>query len=668
MRQQYSIHFSFPCIHCLLPIAYSLLIPTLSKAQKDFTLYSPDARTTITMHVADRLEYEVAMDGATILARSPLALTIDDKQLGIKPRLLKTDTLTVRRDWRPAVKQKFAVIADNYNERTLRFDGQYDVRIRAYNNGVAYRFITHFNKPQVTVQDETVRLNLPTADGALWAIEDSMFSHNERQFKNLKLSDVSTAKLASLPVLISLPNGAKALFSESDVQDYAGLWITGTGEQAIQGAFPRYPKSEVMIRDRDMKIGGREAWIALTAGERTYPWRALLTSRNDGELLTNTLIAQLAEPSRIADPSWIKPGKVSWDWWNYNNIDGVDFRAGVNTATYKYFIDFAATAGLQYIILDEGWSVPSNVLAAVPEVNMEELLAYAKQKNVGVILWVLWNALDRDLIPALDLYQKWGVKGVKIDFMQRDDQKMIQYYWKVASEAAKRKLLVDYHGAHKPDGLYITYPNVITNEGVFGMENAKWDSLKNIGPLHNVTIPFTRMVTGPMDYTPGAMLNAQKSDWVPIFNRPMSLGTRCHQLAMYVVYESPLQMLADAPSNYLREKECMEFISPVPSVWEQTVPLASKVAEYVSVARRAENGDWYIGAMTNWTERKLTLPTDFLQAGSSWKVMIWQDGINADRNANDFKRKEITIRAGESIDIQLAPGGGWAARLVKSDK
>jgi len=367
----------------------------------------------------------------------------------------------------------------------------------------------------------------------------------------------------------------------------------------------------------------------------------------------------LESPSQVQDTSWIKPGKVSWDWWNANNVYGVDFKAGINTETYKYYIDFAAKYGLQYIILDEGWYKLGNVLQVVPEINMEELTAYARQKNVGIILWVVWKTLDDQLIPTLDQYSKWGIKGIKVDFMQRSDQIVMNFYERVSRECAKRKMLVDFHGDQKPASMTRTWPNLINAEGVRGMEWSKWSA--DAEPEHNVTLPFTRMFLGPMDYTPGAMKNASKTNFAPIFGQPMALGTRCHQLAMYVVFEAPLQMLADSPTNYLREPEIMDFLGPVPTEWDDTKVLDARIADYILVARR--NGkDWWIGAMSDWTARDLNADLSFLGDGN-FTIDAYQDGVNADHAASDYKKTTSRVTKNDKLKIHLAPGGGWAARI-----
>jgi len=368
----------------------------------------------------------------------------------------------------------------------------------------------------------------------------------------------------------------------------------------------------------------------------------------------------LASPSQVKDTSWIRPGKVAWDWYNANNIYVVDFKSGINTQTYKYYIDFASKYGIQYIILDEGWYKLGNLLEVVPEMNIEELVAYGKQKNVGIILWMVWKTLDDQFQPAFDKFEQWGVKGIKVDFMQRDDQPVISFYHKVCREAARRRMLVDFHGAIRPATMTRTWPNLISTEGVRGLEQNKWSKLAN--PKHNVTLPFTRMFLGPMDYTPGAMMNSgSEKNFAAVFDRPMSLGTRCHQLAMYVVYESPLQMLADSPSYYLREPEIMEFLGPVPTVWDETKVIAGKIGEYVVIARR-HGQDWYVGAMTDWTARELEIDLSFLPAGN-YQMKAFQDGVNAERLGSDYKKVVTVVNKSTKLKISLAGGGGWAARI-----
>ncbi|HEV8188181.1 MAG TPA: glycoside hydrolase family 97 catalytic domain-containing protein, partial [Pyrinomonadaceae bacterium] len=413
--------------------------------------------------------------------------------------------------------------------------------------------------------------------------------------------------------------------------------------------------------DRDIRVTEAADYIAVTKGTRTFPWRIIGVAASDAELLTNQIVYLLAKPSEVTDTSWIKPGKVPWDWYNALNIYGVDFKSGINTQTYKYYIDFASKYGLDYIIIDEGWYKLGNLLEVVPAMNIEEVVAYGKQKNVGVILWMVWKTLDDQFLPALDQFEKWGVKGLKVDFMQRDDQKVINFYHKLCREAAKRKMIVDFHGAIRPATMVRTWPNLINTEGVRGLEWNKWS--KETTPEHNVTLPFTRMFLGPLDYTPGAMINSgAERNFAAVFERPMSLGTRCHQLAMYVVYEGPLQMLADSPSHYLKEPEVMEFLGPVPTVWDETVVLAAQIGDYVIIARR--NGrDWYVGAMTDWTARDFEIDLSFLPDGN-FQMTSFADGPNADRSGSDYKKSIQSVEKTTKLKIHLMGGGGFAARIT----
>ncbi len=638
-----------------LVIAFSAPTP----AQSSYDLRSPDNRIEVRIRTAPNLRYDVLLNGRPLQQDSTLSLDIDHTNLGVNPKVRSAKKRTVDQTLEPPVRQKFAKIREHYNELRLEMDGNYAVTFRAYNEGAAYRFETSLPQREVKVYGEEVKLNFAADNTTYFPQEDTMFSHNERKYLPQKLSQIASEFIATMPVVWDAGEGAKLAIAESDVEDYPGMWFHGTAGPSLVATFSHYPLKEKLSGDRDFRIVESADYIAATSGTRTYPWRLFGIVDRDADLVTNQLVWLLAKPSQLQDTSWIKPGKVAWDWWNYNNIYDVDFKAGVNTQTYKYYIDFAAKYGLQYIILDEGWYKLGNVLEVVPEINMEELTAYAKEKNVGVILWVVWKSLDDQLIPALDLFAKWGIKGIKVDFMQRDDQKLINFYFKVSSETAKRKMLVDFHGGQKQITMTRTWPNMISGEGVRGMEWSKWGA--ETEPKHNVTLPFTRMFLGPMDYTPGAMRNATKASFAPIFQQPMALGTRCHELAMYVVFESPLQMLSDSPSNYLREPEIMDFLGPVPTVWDDTKALDGRISEYVLVARKSGN-DWYVGAMSDWTARELEVDFSFLPEGN-FTMDAYQDGVNADRMASDYKKVKVQVNKGTKLKIKLAPGGGWAARI-----
>ena len=649
------------CFPWKASIAFALIfwLTALAMAQQDYSLLSPDKRIEIKIHVADRLNYDLLFKGKALLEDSRLSINIDHVELGLNPKVASARESSSDRVLEPAVRQKFAKIRDHYNQLRLEMAGGLTVVFRAYNEGAAYRLETALPQAQVHVYNEEAIFHFTADDTVYYPSEESFFSHNERKYLPQTISQIAPASLATLPAVVDPGDGVKVAIAESDLEDYPGLWLHGTSGAALAATFPPYPLKQQLEKDRDFKVVESADYIAVTRGTRTFPWRVIAIAEKDGDLLTNQLVWLLEKPSQVEDTSWIKPGKVAWDWWNANNVYDVDFKAGINTQTYKYYIDFAAKYGILYIIIDEGWYKLGNVLDVVPDMDIAEIAAYGKQKNVGVILWVIWKTLDDQLIPALDQYQKWGVKGIKVDFMQRSDQLLINYFHKVSSETAKRKMLVDFHGCQKTATMTRTWPNLISTEGVRGLEWDKWSA--ETDPLHDVTLPFTRMFLGPMDFTPGAMLNAQKVSFAPVFNRPMSLGTRCHQLAMYVVYESPLQMLSDSPSNYLREPKIMEFLGPVPSVWDETKVLGGRIAEYVVVARRSGK-DWYVGAMTNWAPRELEIDLSFLPDGN-YSMTAYQDGINADRYGSDYQQVKNQVNQTTKLKLKLAPGGGWAARI-----
>lgn len=630
-----------------------------AEAQQSYTLRSPDGRIEVTIRAGERLSYDVAVRGKTVMENSTASVRIDGARLGVGMKVRGAKERAHEAWIEPQVKLKRARIREHYNELRIEAEGGLAATFRAYNEGMAYRLETALPAARVKVFEEEASFRFPEDFTVYYPAEESFFSHNERTYAPRKLSAIAPGTLGSLPVVVDA-GGVKLALAEADVEDYPGMWFRGTGGKGLDAAFPPYPRREALRGDRDFRVVEAEDYIAETRGTRTFPWRLAAVAEKDGELLTNSLAWLLQKPSEIADASWIRPGKVAWDWWNALNVYGVDFRSGVNTATYKYFIDFAAKYGIEYIVLDEGWYKLGNVLEVVPEVNMEEILEYARQKNVGVILWVVWKTLADQMQAALDQYAKWGVKGIKVDFMQRDDQKLVNFYHELAREAAKRKMLVDYHGAQRPALMTRTWPNIINVEGVKGLEWSKWSA--EIQPPHTVMLPFTRMFLGPMDFTPGAMRNAARGSFAALFQTPMSSGTRCHQLAMYAVYEAPLQMLADTPSHYLREPEAMEFLAPVPTTWDETVVLDAQIGEFVAVARR-RGKTWYAGAMTNWTARDLELRFDFLPQGE-FSITWWEDGVNADRAGSDFRMKKGKVNRQTVMKVHLAPGGGWAARIT----
>ncbi len=644
----------------LLLIGVAMCSAQKANAQSSYDLRSPDNRIEVRVRTSGQIRYDVILNGAAVLENSTISLDVDHKKLGIDPKVIDSKKTAHDQVVEPVVHQKFAKIRDHYNELRLTFDGGYSVVFRAYNEGVGYRFETALPRKEVKVYGEEGNFKFAANYVVYYPQEDSFYSHNERKYLPQPLNEIASQYIATLPAVVDVRGGAKLAIAESDVEDYPGLWLHGDApEFALAATFPPYPLKEVQTSDRDYKPVETADYIAVTSGTRTFPWRVIGVANNDGELLTNDIVYLLERPSQFQDTSWIKPGKVAWDWWNDWNIDGVNFKAGINTKTYEYYVDFASKYGLPYIILDDGWYKLGNLLEVTPDLNMDELTAYAKQKNVGLILWASWKTLDDQLIPALDQFEKWGVKGIKVDFMQRSDQIMMNYYAKVCREAAKRHMLVDFHGDQKPATMMRTWPNLINTEGVRGMEWSKWSWESE--PKHNVTLPFTRMFLGPMDYTPGAMRNATKNAFAPINHQPMAMGTRCHQLAMYVVYDAPLQMLSDSPSNYLREPETMEFLGAVPTTWDDTRVLDARIAEYVLVARK-NGSDWFVGGMSDWDARDLEVDFSFLPEGN-FTLDAYQDGVNADRNAGDYKKTTTQVNRTTKLKIHLASGGGWAARI-----
>ena len=643
---------------CLL--AFLAVASTALAAQSSYDLKSPDTRIEIRVRTSGQLRYDVLLRGNALLENSTLSLDVEHKKLGLQPKVNSAKQRSNDQVVEPVVRQKFAKIRDRYNELRLTMDGGYSVVFRAYNEGVAYRFETTLPDKQVKIYGEEANFNFPTNFVVYYPQEDTFYSHNERKYLPQHLSEIAPTFIATLPAVVDVRGGAKLAIAESGLSDYPGLWLQGSAPQfALKATFPPYPLKEQQTSDRDYKVVEAADYIAVTAGTRTFPWRVLGIADHDGDLITNQLVYLLESPSNVEDTSWIRPGKVAWDWWNDWNIDGVDFHAGINTKTYEYYVDFASKYGLPYIILDDGWYKLGDLLQVNPDLNMEELVSYAKQKKVGLILWASWKTLDDQLIPALDQFDKWGIKGIKVDFMQRSDQIMINYFDKVCREAAKRHMLVDFHGDQKPAVMTRTWPNLINTEGVRGMEWSKWSWESE--PAHNVSLPFTRMFLGPLDFTPGAMRNATRQTFAPIGSQPMAMGTRSQQLAMYVVYEAPLQMLSDSPSNYLREPEAMEFLAAVPTVWDETRVLDAKMSQYVLLARR-NGSDWYVGAMTDWTPRDLEIDFSFLPDGN-FTLDSYEDGVNADRNASDYRKTTKQINRTTKMKIHLAPGGGFAARI-----
>ncbi len=628
---------------------------------KDYSVKSPDSSIEIKVKVADAISWSVAVDGNDVLKESTISIELADKVLGTTPKVRKTSTTNINSELSAVVPYKFKEMVDHCNELAISFKEGFALRFRAYDNGVAYRWEASL-KDGIEIINEVAGLNFNDGCSILFPEEVSLYSHYERAYVDTVLAGIGKGRFCSLPALVTTANGIKVGITETGQTNYPAMFLEGTGEDRLTALFPKVPVEIKMARDRTEDILNEAEYIAATKGSRAFPWRCLMIAREDKELVENALPFILAEENVLEDASWIKPGTVAWDWWNANNIYGVDFKAGVNTETYKYFIDFAARFGINYIILDEGWSNTTNLFEFMPGMDVHEIINYGKSKGVDVVLWVLWKPLYENLEATLDKFKEWGAVGIKVDFMQRADQLMVNYYEEIAKAAAEREFLVDFHGAFKPNGLQRKYPNVVNYEGLRGNEHHKWADY--ITPAHNLTLPFTRMLAGPMDYTPGAMINHDARGFKINFDSPMSQGTRAHQSSMYVLYESPLQMFCDTPSNYLKEPGYVEFMVKIPTTWDKTVALEGKIKEYLVVARKSGD-NWYIGGMTDWTPREFEISLGFLEEGK-WQIEYLADGINANRHLADYVIKKEMV-SGKSLKISMASGGGYVAILKKVD-
>ncbi len=631
---------------------------------------SPNGKIVVDITAQNELMWTVKHGEQVLIQPSAMGLQLQSGEvLGANPKIASSKLEKVKKEITP-INYRKSTIPDEYNQLTVRLRGDYGLLVRVYDDAVAYRFFTS-RKDELIIKNEIVNFNFSADHHAFIPFVRDLrgteiyVNSFEALYKETNLSNINPDTLAFLPLLVDVGNGKKVVILEADLEDYPGMFININEEtrKGLIGEFAPYPIEEKQggFNQMNLMVTKRADYIARTVGTRSFPWRVIAISEHDKELLDNDIVQKLAAPPRIADVTWIKPGKVAWDWWNNWNISHVDFRAGINTQTYKYYIDFAAKNKIEYIIMDEGWSVSTDMTKVSEKIDLEEIVEYGTEKGVGVILWATWYALTKQIDDVFEKYSKMGVSGFKIDFLDRDDQKVVSSTYDIAEKAARHKLLIDYHGVYKPTGLQRTYPNVIGFEGVKGMENTKW--ARDDVPRYDVSIPFIRMMAGPMDYTPGAMKNANRENFRPINAAPMSQGTRCHQLAMYVVFEEPLKMLSDNPTSYMKEQECTDFIAKFPTTFDESVPIDGKVGEYVAIARRKAD-TWYVGAMSNWSDRDLTLNFSFLPKGS-YQAEIFKDGVNADRDGTDYKKEVVKVNAGDKVMIHLSNGGGWAAIISR---
>lgn len=639
--------------------ALALCLGCTIMAQKKYELTSPDRQVKATVSVGEQLTYNLAYGNETLLDNCTLGMEIGEEKLGTNPKVVRASRKNVSETITPVVPLKYATVDNHYNQLLLKFRGGYSIEFRAFDNGFAYRFITD-RKGEMEVKNETCGLHFP-GDYLLHMQQPGGFKTSyEEEYRHVESKEWKESdRMALLPLLIDTRKDCKILFSESDLSDYPGMFLKSRGANSVEAVFPRVPLEFGEDGDRSQKILKEADYIARTEGKRNFPWRYFVIAPNDGALIENTMTLQLAEKNVLDDTSWIKPGQASWEWWNGATPYGpdVNFEAGCNLDTYKYFIDFAAHYGIPYIIMDEGWAMSTrDPYTPNPKVDVHELIRYGKEKNVGIVLWLTWLTVENNF-GLFETFEKWGVKGVKIDFMDRSDQWMVNFYERVAKEAAKHHLLVDFHGSFKPSGLEYKYPNVISYEGVRGMEQ-----MGGCRPDNSVYLPFIRNAVGPMDYTPGAMLSMQPEVYRSERPNSASIGTRAYQMALFVIFESGLQMMADNPTLYYRNDECSRFLTQVPQTWDETIALKAKVGEYVIVAKR-KGEKWYIGGMTNnqQKERTFDIALDFLPEGKACKITSFEDGINANRQAMDYRKKEQTLKKGDILHVRMARNGGFAA-------
>ena len=660
----------------LLLLTCAVLLPgaAYAAAPRHFELASPDGHLRLGVDAGPQITYTLDRDGVSVMAPSGLSVQLaDGTAYDGSVRFEKALRRSVDDSFATPVYKR-STVRDHFNELTLRYK-TFDLVFRAYDAGVAWRFVSRA-KAGFTVRDEQAEFRFAEDVEATvpYVRHDSQADPFLNSFETYyQIHPLSAWKddIALLPTSFAMRNGWRVNITESDLLDYPGMYLKHLGGTALGGAYPPYPKEVVQGGHNRLQgiVRSKEDFIAKQPAGAALPWRIVAVATSDVRLLDSDLAYVLGRPAAGTDWSWVKPGKVAWDWWNDWNLYGVDFRAGINTQTYKYYIDFAAAHGIEYVILDEGWAVnlQADLFQVVPEIDLPEIVDYAGAKGVGIILWAGYWAMNRDIEGICKHYSEMGVKGFKVDFMNRDDQQMVQFFTRVAETAARYHLLVDFHGAFKPAGLQRPYPNVINHEGVNGLEQMKWAAAGTDQVTYDVQIPFIRMFAGPLDYTQGAMRNATRGNYRPVNSEPMSQGTRCRQLAEYVIFEAPLTMLCDSPSNYLAEPECLQWMAEVPTVWDETVALAGRVGDYAAIARR--KGDtWYVGAMTDWEARELEIDLRaFLPAGR-YEMEVFRDGPNADRAARDYVRQTQTVTVAAErhiLPVRMAPGGGWTARFRK---
>jgi alpha-glucosidase len=661
-----------------LIIVLLLVIQSVNASGRDYRLLSPGGTRSVVVELDDRISYSVFSGTEQLLAPSEISVTVGNGEvLGTTPRLKKESRQSVNETLHTALYKK-SKVSNSFNELTLTFSGDYGVVFRAYDDGIAYRFFTTRSGPMIVVSEQA-EFNFNSDHMTWvqyvnrWGEGDIYYTTFENSYANLPLSGIADKDtLIVAPSIVDIGTYKLAL-TESDLEDYPGMFLAkGDKGYSLKGAFagvPVYDKDKGGVKFsgdnlEEVVRGDRNGFISETEGNRSFPWRIIVIADRDADLANNDMVYRLASPSRVEDGSWIKPGKVAWDWWIECDLWDVDFKAGVNYNTYREYINFASANRLEYIIIDVGFSKTEDVMQTNPDIRLPELITHADSMGVGIIAWTGWLGIRDQMEEACEYYSGLGIKGFKVDYMNRNDQDIIDFYFSLAEIAARNHLVLDFHGASPPAGLNITYPNVLTFEGVKGQEWCRWTNPDQ--PAHAVTFPYIRMLAGPVDFTPGVFRSESKGRFKISWNGSMGQGTRAHQMAMYTVFESPLQMLSDSPSRYREEQECTDFIAGVPAVWDKTIALDGEIGKYIVMARKSGN-TWYVGALTSWEGREVNIDLSFLEPGE-YDMVFFSDGANANRYARDYKREEIIITPDETIEARLASGGGWTARITPRNR
>lgn len=657
-----------------LILSFSLLA-LAGFGQEKFQVKSPDGKMVATVQVGRDITYSISHESQPIIQPSAISIQIENAPgFGIDSKVRNSQTRSVN-EVIPSPFYKRSQITDQYNELTIRFKENFNLIFRAYNEGIAYRFVSTGKKDFIVSQEEVnfifnkdFNAYVPYVRTKSEDLEKQYINSFENLYTYTQLSQLNPKKLMFSPVVVEVDNGKKVCIAESDLESYPGMFLINSDQStSLKGLFAPHPKTVAQGGYNNLQeiVLERESYIARCEAKTNFPWRIVIVSTEDKELADNDMVYKLAAPSKVADTSWIKPGKVAWEWWNCWGISRVDFETGVNNETYMAYIDFASRNQIEYVILDEGWAInlQANLFQVVPEIDLNMLVAYAESKNVGIILWAGYYAFARDMEKVCQHYSAMGIKGFKVDFMDRDDQPMVDFHYKAAGIAAKYNMLLDFHGTYKPTGLNRTYPNVINFEGVHGQEQTKWNDITFDQVTYDVTMPFIRMVAGPVDYTQGAMRNGSKKAFRPITTEPMSMGTRCRQLAEYVIFESPLNMLCDSPTLYEKEQECTDFIATIPTVWDNTIALDGAIGKHIAIARQSGQ-DWYVGALTGWEGKEMELDLSFLPDGN-YAAELFKDGINAHKTGSDYKKEHILIPDNRKLKVYLAPGGGCALKIYR---